>query len=159
MLVAMPEPTKADADLYLKLFQLTQDGQFTQALGWVLGEFKVKGYADMRAKYPIGGDDHGHLMKVMGFYESVGVLVSRSLLHEDVFYDAPLGFETVWPKIKPLLQEWRAEAKSEAAWENLNWLGMRMDVWQAEVWKPKLEVFPPDKPPEKPEPNIRGFQH
>ena len=155
----MPEPTKVDADLYLKLLQLTQDTPFAEARRWFLAEFKAKGYADMREKYPVGGDDHVRLLTVLGFYESAGVLVSRSLLHEDVFYDAPLGFEAVWPKIKALLEEWRGEAKSAAAWENVHWLGMRMEVWQAVVWKPKLETFPPDRPPEKPEPNIRGFQH
>ena len=34
-----------------------------------------------------------------------------------------------------------------------------MDSWKEQSWKSKLEAIPPDRPPEKVEPAIRGFQH
>ena len=38
-------------------------------------------------------------------------------------------------------------------------LGLRYEHWRNDRWKPKLEAIPTDRPAEKVEPAIRGFQH
>lgn len=155
----MPEPTKEDAKLYLTLLEITQGRAHAEARRWVLSDFAAKSYDDLNAKYPPGSVERDHLTNVLGFFESAAVLVSRGLLHEDVFYDAPFAFETLWPKVKKLIEQWQKSSEDPAVWENVVWLGKRYELWKEQVWKPKLEAMPPEKAPEKVEPAIRGFQH
>ncbi|MFY9614948.1 MAG: hypothetical protein WAT58_06075 [Candidatus Dormiibacterota bacterium] len=155
----MPEPTGQDAILYVQLLNSTQTEAQVVARSWVFSKFKAKNYEDLDQQHPVGSSERAQLTTVMAFFESVGVLVSRGLLSEDVYFDGPLGFEYLWPLVKPLIPGWQKAGGSEATWENVQWLGQRYEVWLKESWKPKLEAIPPDKPPEKQEPHVRGFQH
>ncbi len=155
----MPEPTREDAGIYIKLLDISQSGAQAEARRWVLGDFKCASYEELNAKHAVGSVERTYLTSVMAFFESVGVLVSRGLLNEDVFFDAPLGFEMLWPMVKHIIADWQTGAGDPAAWENVQWLGIRMDSWKEQSWKSKLEAIPPDRPPEKVEPAIRGFQH
>ena len=58
------------------------------------------------------------------------MLVSRGLLHEDVFFDAPFALELAWAKIGPILDQWQAAANDPGVWENVAWLGKRNEVWR-----------------------------
>ena len=75
------------------------------------------------------------------------MLVSRGLLHEDVFFDAPFALELAWAKIGPILDQWQAAANDPGVWENVAWLGKRNEVWRQTKWRPKLEAIPPDRGP------------
>ena len=76
------------------------------------------------------------------------MLVSRGLLHEDVFFDAPFAFELVWRRIGTILDEWQAAVQDPAAWENVAWLGKRYEVWSKTAWRLKIEAVPPERGPE-----------
>lgn len=153
----MPEPTREDAHIYLQLLEVAQGSAQAEARRWVFGDFAATTLKEAESRYPRGSVERDHLMNVLGFFESAGGLVSRGLLHEDVFFDAPFGFEALWPQLKGVIAEWRAG--DPPMWENVQWLGLRMEAWHKTDRKSKLDEFPPDKPPEKGEPAIRGFQH
>jgi len=155
----MAEPTGQDALLYTQLLAITQTEHHARARRWVQFDFDAGSYRELEQKYPPGSEERDRLVVVMGFYESAGVLVSRGLLHEDVFFDAPYNFDTVWPKLKAIVSEWQAAAEDPAVWENFNWLGLRYDAWLRERWQSKLEMIPPDRSPARPEPHVRGFSH
>ena len=72
------------------------------------------------------------------------MLINRGLLHEDVFFDAPLGFDVLWERIGKILIEWN-KATDPCTWENVVWLGKRYDIWGRYVWKSKLDAVPPDR--------------
>ena len=80
----------------------------------------------------------------MGFFESIGMLISRGMLHEDIFFDAPLGFDVFWKRLGKIVVEWNKSA-DVSTWENLVWLGKRYDTWSRYVWKSKLKTTPPDR--------------
>jgi len=90
----MPEPSGQDAILYVQLLNATQGETQTEARRWVFGDFNAKNYEELNSSYAVGSLERTRLTTVMGFFESIGVLVSRGLLNEDVFFDAPLGFGT-----------------------------------------------------------------
>jgi len=141
----MGTPTADDARLYLQLLDLTQHGLQVEARRWFFWEFAADSYDDLRERYPAGSRQRDLLFNVLGFYESTGVLVSRGLLNEDVFFDAPFGFELLWERIRGILPAWQ-EAGGPAVWENVRWLGERFDAWREHVWRPKVEAVPPDGP-------------
>jgi hypothetical protein len=155
----MPEPTREDANLYLKLLAISQGGAHAEARRWVFSDFTAVSFDELNSRHPPGSVERDHLVNVMRFFESAAVLVSRGLLHEDVFFDEPFGFDVIWPRLKPIVGSWQKSAGDPAVWENVQWLGMRMEAWREQRWQPKRELSPPDRQPDRSEPAIRGFQH
>ena len=145
----MPAPTGEDAHIYLQLLEMTQQPHFIESRRWVAHELDVNSVKALDAKYPEGSAERGRVAGVLGFYESVGALVSRGLLHEDLFFDAPLGFEHVWSRTEALVLDWQKASGNAAVFENLAWLAQRYESWRETVWKPKAESNPPDKAPGK----------
>jgi hypothetical protein len=153
----MPEPTGRDAELYVKLLGITQSDPHAAADAWVNYEFQAASHAELEEKYKPGSEERQKLVLVMGFYEAAGVLVSRGLLHEDVFFDSPFHFGNHWPKLRTIIEEWQKAADNPDVWENFYWLGLRFEAWRKDRWKAKLELVPPDRGPLEPEAHVTGF--
>ena len=143
----MRHPNQDDAALYVRLWALKDTPIQAEARSWFFERFNAENYAELQERYPRGSRERHLLSEFLGFYEGAGVLVSRGLLHEDVYFDAPFAFELVWKQVGPILDEWQAAAGADA-WENVAWLGKRYDVWFKTRWRPKLKAVPPDRGPE-----------
>jgi hypothetical protein len=153
----VPEPTREDARLYLQLLEITQGAYQARARRWVIHELDAQTFKELSTKYPPRSEEGQWIVDVLGFFESAGVLVSRGLLHEDVFFDQPFGLEMLWPKFESIVDDWQKSTKDAGTWENLQWLARRHKSWRAKTWKPKSEMAPPDESPEKRESHVRGF--
>jgi hypothetical protein len=70
-----------------------------EARAWFFEQFDVSSLADLNERYPRGSRERHLFVEFLGFYEGAGALVSRGLLHEDVYFDAPFALELVWPKV------------------------------------------------------------
>lgn len=134
----MGGPGAEDAKLILKLVELSQSEIQRDASRWLLGEFSAKDYAEFAQKYPPGTQEFQHVTTRLGFFETVGVLVSHGLLSEDVFFDLSFGFDPTWERLGPILPGWQ-KATTPALWENAIWLHKRYLAWQKNVWKPNLK--------------------
>ena len=145
----MPAPTSEDAHIYLQLLEMTQQPHFVEARRWVAHHLDADTLAALDGTHPVGSEERSRVASVLGFYESAGALVSRGLLHEDLFFDAPLGFEPVWSNVEPLVLDWQKAAGSEAVFENLVWLARRFESWRESTWRPKSKAIPTDQPPTK----------
>ena len=142
----MRSPNQEDAALYLRLDALKDTPIQAEAREWFFEHFNASTFAELQERYPRGSHERHLLSEFLGFFEGAGVLVSRGLLHEDVFFDAPFAFELVWDRIGPILDDWQAVAGA-AAWENVAWLGKRYAAWSRTTWRSKLELVPPDLGP------------
>jgi hypothetical protein len=141
-------PNQDDAMLYQRLHALKDTAVQAEARAWFFENFDAASYAELEERYPRGSRARHLLAEFLGFFEGAGVLVSRGLLHEDVFFDAPFALELVWDKIGSILNEWQAAAGDPGVWENVAWLGKRNEVWREPKWRPKLEAIPPHRGPD-----------
>jgi hypothetical protein len=155
--MSQAEPTKEDAGLYLELLAISQQPVQAEARRWVFSEFEARSFEELQSKYPSGTPERDRLVNVLMFYESAGVLISRGLLHEDVFFDAPFELEVLWPLVENLLEDWQKAKNEPAIFENVVWLAKRYEAWHDDHWKPKLEAVPPGRDRARAEPSIRGF--
>lgn len=133
----MPGPTNEDAHLILKLIEIGQSDFQREASRWLQSEFSAKDYPEFNEKYPTGSKEFQQVGTVLGFFETVGVLISHKLLDENVFFDLSFGFDPVWDKLGPIISGWQ-KATTPALWENAVWLHKRYLQWQKKVWKPGL---------------------
>src|ERR1700694_2019346 len=134
----MVRPTQNDAQMYIQLLALTQNAYHVEARRFVLFEFEAKTLEEYDRKYPNATPERDKVLNVLGFFEACGVLVSRGLLHEDVFLDAPFALEVIWPKMAALVGEWREKAGHPSVWENVEWLARRQAEWMATRWQSEL---------------------
>ncbi len=134
----MDAPTTEDAKLILKLVELGQSETQRAAFRWVTSEFSAKDYAEFAQKYPQGSEEAGRVGMVLGFFETIGVLVSHKLLHEDLVFDLSFGMDPVWEKLGPVIPGWQ-KATMPALWENAIWLHKRYVAWRRNVWTPGLK--------------------
>lgn len=134
----MEGPTIEDAKLLLKLVELAQMDDRREAGRWLMAEFAAKDYAEFAAKYPSGSKELQHVNTVLGFFETLGVLVSHKLVNEDLVFDLSFGLDPVWEKLGPIIPGWQ-KATTPALWENAVWLHKRYQTWQKKVWTPNLK--------------------
>jgi hypothetical protein len=73
----------------------------------VIHELDAQTFKELSTKYPPCSEEGQWIVDVLGFFEPAGVLVSRRLLHEDVFFDQPFGLEMLWPKFESIVDGWQ----------------------------------------------------
>lgn len=134
----MEGPTTEDAKIILKLMELGQSDVQRDASRWVMSEFSAKDYAEFKQKYPEGSVESQRVSRVLGFFETIGVLVSHGLLNEDLVFDLSFGLDPIWEKLGPILPGWQ-KATMPALWENAVWLQKRYVAWRKNVWKPGMK--------------------
>jgi hypothetical protein len=140
------DANQEDAALYLRLHALKDTAVQAEARAWFFEHFDASSLAELNERYPRGSRERHLLAEFLGFYEGAGVLVSRGLLHEDVYFDAPFALELVWPKVGSVIDEMR-EQLDPAAWENVAWLAKRYEAWSKTKWQSKLEAIPAERGP------------
>lgn len=140
---SLTKPTKDDAEIFLMMQESFRDPRTEEAFRWLFNDFKAKDYKKFKTKYPPGSDGHRNVGRILGQFETSGVLVSHGLLNEDLYFDASaIGF--VWPRLEKIVAGMRKEM-GPALWENAVWLAERQKQWTKEVWKPDL-AWKPDRP-------------
>lgn len=133
----MKKATKEDAEILLKLLEITNTPQMGEAMVWFMKEFKAKDYKEFKAKYPPSSPGMRNFNVMLAQYELAGVLVSHGLLNENLYFDIS-GIEFVWGMIGNIIPGMQKEA-GEALWENAVWLAKRQKKWKKDVWKPNLK--------------------
>ena len=132
----MVEPTQRDVDILLKLWEMHSSERMLDAMGWILSEFSARDYEEFKHKYPRGSEGRKKFTLVCGMYELAGVLITRGLLNEDLYFDLIGGIEAVWGKIQPVLPGWRAEVDPRM-YENFELLHQEYQRWR-HTHPPKL---------------------
>jgi hypothetical protein len=139
-------PNQEDAALYVRLHALKDTPIQAEARAWFFEAFDATSLEELDARCPRGSHERHLFTEFLGFYEGIGVLVSRGLLHEDVYFDGPFALEIVWSRLGPIIGEMQ-EQVDPAAWENVAWLGKRYERWLRSRWRPKLVAVPPEVDP------------
>jgi hypothetical protein len=76
------------------------------------------GFDEMLKKYPRGSEEFEHISNMMIFWETVGSLLKRGLLNEDLAFDTFLDAPP-WPKVKHFFEERRKKENAPLEGENI----------------------------------------
>ena len=133
----MKKPTKEDAEILLRLFEVFSTPQQFESGMWFMKEFSAKDYQEFKSKYPPSSPEYSHVTDVLSAIETAGALVSHGLLNEDLYFDTS-GIEFLWQKVRHIIPDWQKDT-TPALWENAVWLAERQKLWKKKVWKPNLK--------------------
>jgi len=73
--------------LLLRLYEIRRDPELRQARKWFLTEFKPAGWQDIKSRYLSHSDEDRWFRMTTSYWELVGTLVNRGVLHADLFFD------------------------------------------------------------------------
>jgi hypothetical protein len=107
----MRKPTHADAQLLLHLYEIRRDPELRHARKWFLTDFKAQTWAEIKARYLSHSDEDRYFRMTTSYWELVGTLVNRGVLHADLFFDHSGEDIVTWERCKPWIDGARADLR------------------------------------------------
>ena len=107
----MPKPTHADAELLLHLYEMRREPELRRARQWFLTEFKPSGWMEIKLRYLSHSDEDRRFRMTTSYWEMVGTLVNRGVLHSELFFDHTGEDIVTWERCKSWIAEARADIR------------------------------------------------
>ena len=125
----MPKPTKSDADILLRIEELSNNPETREAFHW--WREKISQSASQSGLSPDllaeGSEGASHAGAITRFFETVGTLAKHRLVNEDLLYDRWLIYP-FWETMRPQIEKERQEA-TPLIGENFEWVAVRNEKW------------------------------
>jgi hypothetical protein len=107
----MRKPTQADAELLLRLYEMRRDPELRRARQWFLTEFKAQSWMEIKLRYLTHTDEDRYFRMTTSYWEMVGTLVNRGVLHDELFFDHTGEDIVTWERCKPWIEEARQDIR------------------------------------------------
>ncbi len=125
----MPKPSVQDADMLLQVMATYLSEPMKKSRGFWRTVPDGLGFEELMKKYPRGSEGYEHIINMMIFWETVGSLLKRNLLNQelafDTFLDAP-----PWPKVERFFKEMRRKENSPLEGENIEQAFKLSEKWK-----------------------------
>ena len=136
----MPKPNPQDAELLLKLYELRRDPEMRRARAFILSEFNVTDWEEIRPQWMTGNDLDRHIRMVSSYWEMVAAFVNRGMVDEDLFFDTHGEALVVWNRLKAIVPAARKQIRPTWLW-NLERLARRQEQWRQRSYKTAAKVI------------------
>lgn len=103
----MRKPTHADAELMLHLYEIRREPEMRRARQWFISEFRPGGWDEIKSRWLGYSDEDRYMRMTVSYWEMVGSLVNRGVLHPEMFFESTGEAIVTWERCKP----WIAEAR------------------------------------------------
>ena len=131
----MPKPTKQDAEMLIGIMSTYNSPSMVDARVFWGTLPDGLGFEEVLAKYPKGSEGRQLFGSMNAFWDTVGILLKRGLLSQDLVFDSFLG-DPPWPKVRRFYEEARERGNPHEG-ENLE-IAYNMSVkWNAAREKKK----------------------
>lgn len=107
----MRKPTHDDAELLMRLYEIRRDPELRRARQWFLHEFKPGDWSEIKARYMSFQDEDRWFRMTISYWEMVGAMVNRGILHPDLFFDHTGEDIVSWERCKPWIAGARADIR------------------------------------------------
>ena len=107
----MRKANHADAELLIRLYELRRDPELRRARQWFLTDFSAQSWTEIKLRYLTHSDEDRHFRMTTSYWEMVGSLVNRDVLHAEVFFDHTGEDIVTWERCKPWISEARADIR------------------------------------------------
>jgi hypothetical protein len=118
----MAQPTHADAELILKLYDTRRESEIRKARQWWTATFWPESADDViKVMRSIGSQENAWLRQVLGYWSMASSFVSHGILNEDLFLEPSFSGEMffIYAKLEPFLKELREKLQNPMLLANL----------------------------------------
>ncbi|MEO5987848.1 MAG: hypothetical protein ABIU54_03865 [Candidatus Eisenbacteria bacterium] len=106
------KPTHADAELLLRLYEIRRDPELRQARKWFLTDFpKDANWSDIKSRYLSHSEHDRWFRMTISYWEMVGTLLNRGVLHADLFFDHTGEDVVTWQRCEAWIADARADIR------------------------------------------------
>jgi hypothetical protein len=126
----MAKPTKADAELLLRLYEIRRDPEMRKARQWFLHVFQPSNWEALKAHRMTGSDEDRYVRMVTSYWDMVSAFVAEGVLNEQLFFSTNGENVVVWNKISPWVGDLRNEMKRPTYLKNLETVVERHLEWR-----------------------------
>jgi len=129
----MTKPTREDADILLRLAELSALHNLAPAAAFIWSDDFPADFARFRQKFPRTkrSEEEGLLRRYLGYFETAGTLYRNGLLSGDLLFDW-MAVTAAWDRVKGYALGVREEAEDPRLFENFEYTAE-----QARSWQPK----------------------
>ena len=118
----MAQPTVADAELILKLYEARRESELRKARQWWIATFWPESADDIaKIVRAMGSQENAWLRQVLGYWSMAASFVTHGVLNEDLFYEPSFRGEMflIYAKVEPFLKELREKLQNPGLLANL----------------------------------------
>lgn len=118
----MAQPTHADAELILKLYDARREAEIRKARQWWTGTFWPESADEViKIMRAMGSPENNWLRQVLGYWSMASSFVSHGVLNEDLFFEPSFSGEMffIYAKMEPFLKELREKLQNPLLLANL----------------------------------------
>ena len=105
------KPTHADAELLLRLYEIRREPELRQARKWFLTEFQPGPWETIKPRYLTHSDEDRWFRQTTSYWEMVGTLVNRAILHPELFFEHTGEDIVTWRRCEPWMEGVRADIR------------------------------------------------
>lgn len=105
------KPTHADAQLLLQLYEMRREPELRRARQWFLTEFTPGGWAEIKSRYLTHSVEDRWFRMTISYWEMVGTLVNRGVLHDELFFDHTGEDVVTWARCEAWIVDARADIR------------------------------------------------
>ena len=113
----MRKPTPADEDLLLRLYEMRREPELRRARQWFLTDFKPTGWMEIKLRYLSHSDEDRRFRMTTSYWEMVGTLLNRGVLHPELFFDHTGEDIVTWERCKGWIEEARADIRPTSLYQ------------------------------------------
>jgi len=95
------KPSHADAQLLLQLYEVRREPELRRARQWFLTEFKAASWSEIQSRYLSHSVEDRWFRMTISYWEMVGTLVNRGVLHDELFFDHTGEDVVTWARCEP----------------------------------------------------------
>jgi hypothetical protein len=107
----MRKPTPADAELLMRLYEIRREPELRRARQWFLKEFKPVEWSQIKPGYLSFSDEDRWFRMTISYWEMVGAMVNREILHPELFFDHTGEDIPTWDRCKAFIAGVRADIR------------------------------------------------
>jgi hypothetical protein len=118
----MAQPTYADAELILKLYDTRREAEIRKARQWWTATFWPESADEViKVMRSMGSQENAWLRQVLGYWSMASSFVSHGVLNEDLFLEPSFSGEMffIYAKLEPFLKELREKLQNPLLLANL----------------------------------------
>lgn len=162
----MKKVKPAEADVLLRLMQMSDAPHSLEAMQYVVFQFDFQEYEQFIIEAPPGSIRFNNLIRVAQFYDGLGALVEGGVIDPDVLFEI---FPVPWAKVEPIIQGMRRELEWPDLFDHFEGLSRAYKRWWDDKRKrlklageapppaarPKLVALPRPAAPRPAQPGVR----
>jgi hypothetical protein len=115
-------PTAADAELILKLYDLRREAEIRKARNWWVTQFWPESVEEiMKIATALGTQENNWLRQVGGYWEMAASLVLHGTVNQDLFLEPSFSGEMffIYAKVRPFVNELREKMQAPQLFGNV----------------------------------------